>query len=171
MRPPRSFGWPSTVRFGDWPAWFSFWFSGRWRALSKGTARAGFYRTVLLSTLHRARVGQGPPGHGWLAIAVGFWSGRALATGTAWAGLCLIHHHRAILLLRPRSAGRQSPVLLSSISKKIEKEPKKNRATREINSRKARKHPPKHEKTPQNAKTHPQTRKTPRISPPATPGN
>ena len=45
------------------------------------------------STLHRAPVGQGPSGHGWLAIAFGFWSGRALATGTAWAGLCLIYHH------------------------------------------------------------------------------
>ena len=29
----------------------------------------------------------------WLAISLGFWSGRALATGTALAGLCLIHHH------------------------------------------------------------------------------
>ena len=47
----------------------------------------------LASTLHRAPVGQGPPGPGWLAISFGFWSGRALATGTAWAGLCLIHHH------------------------------------------------------------------------------
>ena len=28
-----------------------------------------------------------------LATALGFWSGRVLATGTAWAGLCLIHHH------------------------------------------------------------------------------
>ena len=45
-------------------------------------------------TLHRAPVGQGPPGPGWLAISFGFWSGRALATGTAWAGLCLIHHNR-----------------------------------------------------------------------------
>ena len=44
-------------------------------------------------TLHRAPVGQGPSGPGWLATALGFWSGRALATGTAWAGLCLIHHH------------------------------------------------------------------------------
>ena len=26
---------------------------------------------------------QGPPGPGWLAISLGFWSGRALATGTA----------------------------------------------------------------------------------------
>jgi hypothetical protein len=24
--------WPSTVRSGGWPAWFSFWFSRRWRA-------------------------------------------------------------------------------------------------------------------------------------------
>ena len=50
------------------------------------------------STLHRAPVGQGPPGPGWLAISFGFWSGRALATGTAWAGLCLIHHqhHRKL---------------------------------------------------------------------------
>ena len=43
-------------------------------------------------------VGQGPSGPGWLAIAFGFWSGRALATGTAWAGLCLIHHHRPLPL-------------------------------------------------------------------------
>ena len=45
------------------------------------------------STLHRAPVGQGPSGSNWLATALGFWSGRALATGTALAGLCLIHHH------------------------------------------------------------------------------
>ena len=45
-------------------------------------------------TLHRAPVGQGPPGPDWLAISFGFWSGRALATGTAWAGLRLIHHQR-----------------------------------------------------------------------------
>ena len=44
-------------------------------------------------TLHRAPVGQGPSCPDWLAISFGFWSGRALATGTAWAGLCLIHHH------------------------------------------------------------------------------
>ena len=37
------------------------------------------------STLHRAPVGQGPPGPDWLAIAFVFWSGRPLATGTAWA--------------------------------------------------------------------------------------
>ena len=29
---------PFTVRSGEWPAWFSFWFSGCWRALAKGTA-------------------------------------------------------------------------------------------------------------------------------------
>ena len=29
----------------------------------------------------------------WLAIALGFGSGLALATGTAWAGLCSIRHH------------------------------------------------------------------------------
>ena len=45
-------------------------------------------------TLHRAPVGQGPPGPGWLAISLGFWPGRALATGTAWAGVCLIRHHQ-----------------------------------------------------------------------------
>ena len=28
--------------------WFSFWFSGCWRALAKGTAWAGFYRAILL---------------------------------------------------------------------------------------------------------------------------
>ena len=31
---------------------------------------------------------------GW-PLPLGFGSGRALATGTAWAALCLIHHHRA----------------------------------------------------------------------------
>ena len=41
----------------------------------------------------RATVGQGPSGPGWLAASVWFGSGRALATGTAWAGLCLINHH------------------------------------------------------------------------------
>ena len=46
-------------------------------------------------TLHRAPVCQGPSGPDWLAISFGFWSGRALATGTAWAGLCLIHHHHS----------------------------------------------------------------------------
>ena len=39
-------------------------------------------------TLQRAPVGQGPSGPGWLAISLGFWSGRALANGTAWADLC-----------------------------------------------------------------------------------
>ena len=43
---------------------------------------------------HRAPVGQGPrlPR---LARALGVWYWRALATGTAWAGLCLIHHHQS----------------------------------------------------------------------------
>ena len=31
------------MRSDEWPAWFSFCFSGRWRALAKGTAWAGFY--------------------------------------------------------------------------------------------------------------------------------
>jgi hypothetical protein len=44
------------------------------------------------TAVRRAPVGQGPSGPNWLATALGFWSGRALA-GTAWAGLCLIHHH------------------------------------------------------------------------------
>ena len=40
--------WPSTVRSDEWPAWFSFWFSGCWRALAKGMAWAGFYCVILL---------------------------------------------------------------------------------------------------------------------------
>ena len=28
---------------------------------------------------------------------MGFWSRRALATGTAWAGVCLIHHHHVLV--------------------------------------------------------------------------
>ena len=72
----------------------------RARALVPSTARPLDQRGVAprssgasLGTLHRAPVGQGPSGPDWLAISFGFWSGRALATGTAWAGLCLIHHH------------------------------------------------------------------------------
>ena len=34
--------WSSTVRSEEFPAWFSFWFYGCWRALAKGTAWAGF---------------------------------------------------------------------------------------------------------------------------------
>ena len=35
---------------------------------------------------------QGPSGPDWLATAApGFWSGRALATGTVRAGFCLVH--------------------------------------------------------------------------------
>ena len=43
-----------------------------------------------------ARWPAGPSGPDWLAIAFGFWYGRALATGTAWAGLYFIHHHDEI---------------------------------------------------------------------------
>ena len=42
--------WLSTVRSGEWPAWLSFWFSGRWRALAKGTAWAGFYSKKCTTT-------------------------------------------------------------------------------------------------------------------------
>ena len=34
------------MRSDEWPAWFSFWFSGCWRALAKGTAWAGFYCVI-----------------------------------------------------------------------------------------------------------------------------
>ena len=63
------------------------------------------------STVRPLARGPRPSGPGWLAIPFGFWSGRALATGTAWAGLCLIHHHLCLpymssscLLLAPRAA-------------------------------------------------------------------
>ena len=40
---------------------------------------------------------------GWpFPLSFGFWSGRALATGTAWAGLCLIHHHHRIFFVKAR---------------------------------------------------------------------
>ena len=40
-----------TYRAASGAFWFFFWFSGCWRALAKGTARAGcFYRAVLLAT-------------------------------------------------------------------------------------------------------------------------
>ena len=55
--------------------------------------RSGGGSGVLSSTSTGALVGQGPSSHGLLATALGFWSGRALTTGTAWAGLCLIQHH------------------------------------------------------------------------------
>ena len=32
-------GSPRTPRPGEWPAWFSFWFSGRWRAVQAGGGR------------------------------------------------------------------------------------------------------------------------------------
>ena len=67
-------------------------------------ARARFF-VFRASTLHRAPVGQGPPGPGWLAISLGFWSGRALATGTAWAGLFLIHHHHLFFALSQEKTG------------------------------------------------------------------
>ena len=44
------------VRSGEWPAWFSFWFSGCWRALAKGTAWAGFYSAIRLLLLASLRV-------------------------------------------------------------------------------------------------------------------
>ena len=50
-------------------------------------------RAPSTSAVRPLAVGQGPSGPDWLATALGFWSGRVLATGTAWAGLCLIHHH------------------------------------------------------------------------------
>ena len=43
------FVWPSTVRSDEWPTWFSFWFSGCWRALAKGTAWAFFWCNSLSS--------------------------------------------------------------------------------------------------------------------------
>ena len=49
--------------------------------------------STLYTSLYRAPVGQGPSGPDWLGTALGFWSGRALATGTAWACLCSIRHH------------------------------------------------------------------------------
>ena len=61
-------------------------------------------------TLHRAPVGQGPPGPDWLAIAFGFWSERALATGTAWADLCLIHHHRSIFVFDFKKSTKINPM-------------------------------------------------------------
>ena len=73
-------------------------------------AMAAPRRMANLSTLNRAPVGQGPSGPDWLAISFGVWSGRALATGTAWAGLCLIHHHpdanepASLFLVRSRLA-------------------------------------------------------------------
>ena len=97
------------LRFFYWGNCASFCITQRSRteflcSEKKGTARGTrgrFFRCMGVkvtsqkstSTLHRAPVGQGPMGPDWFAISFGFWSGRALATGTAWAGLCLIHHH------------------------------------------------------------------------------
>ena len=47
-------------------------------------------RTPLVVALTTKLRGPSPD---WLANALGFGSGRALSTGTAWAGLCLICHH------------------------------------------------------------------------------
>ena len=83
------------------------------------------FRLQARGTLHRAPVGQGPSGPDWLATALGFWSGRALATGTALAGLCLIHHHH---VFRPGQFGnprttageevRGRPVLWRSVPRR-----------------------------------------------------
>ena len=66
----------------------------------QGTYADPYFKVTARSNLHRAPVGQGPSGPDWLAISFGFWSGRALATGTAWAGLCLIHHHYSAIKQR-----------------------------------------------------------------------
>ena len=73
------------LRSVEWPAWFSFWFSGCWRALAKGTARVGFDCEILLLlrsphgtlTLHRALHDGRPgfPGAGVLTGACQFGHG------------------------------------------------------------------------------------------------
>ena len=65
-------GRPSTVRSDEWPAWFSFWFSGCWRALAKGTAWAFFYCVILLLLLLLLLLRH------WLWVLV-------------WAGACYWH--------------------------------------------------------------------------------
>ena len=49
-------------------------------AAAAAAAAAAAQERAQALTLHRAPVGQGPSGPDWLAIAFGFWSGRALAT-------------------------------------------------------------------------------------------
>ena len=68
-------------------------------------------------TLRRAPVGPGPSGPDWLATALGFWSGEVLSTGTAWAGLCLIHHHQfwRALVNSARRRGRVNGLIHSFI--------------------------------------------------------
>ena len=63
---------------------------------------------------------------------------------------------------RPK-AGRQSPVLLSSVTKKLKKEPNKKIASRAKQIAAQRENTPQNTKRPppNAAKTHPQTRKTP----------
>ena len=51
------------------------------------------------STLHRAPVGQGPPGPGWLAISFGLWSRRA-------TGACYWHGVGGFVFNSPSSARR-----------------------------------------------------------------
>ena len=55
----------------------------------------GFVRPLEPSTV-RPPLARGPRVLvGWpLPLALGFWYGLVLATDTAWAGLCLIHHHQ-----------------------------------------------------------------------------
>ena len=66
--------WPSTARSDKWPAWFSFWFSGYWRALAKGAAWAFFIAQFTIIEL---------------------LSDRPMADGS---GLCPIHHHHHRLM-------------------------------------------------------------------------
>ena len=78
------------------------------RVVFEATPAAAPVRRISTCALHRAPVGQGPSNPDWLAIVLGFWSGRALSTGTAWAGLCLIHHHhRRTISIAPTPDARR----------------------------------------------------------------
>ena len=62
-----------------------------------------FANPGVLSSLGRAPLARDPRVLiGW-PLPLGFWSGRALATGTAWAGLCLTHHHHVFSDTRQRT--------------------------------------------------------------------
>ena len=127
-----------------------------------GTSAAQVRHKCGTSTLHRAPVGQGPsgPDDDWLAIAFGFWSGRALATGTAWAGLCLIYHHQH----KCGTSAAQVRHKCGTSAEQVRRTVRIACSGTPADVRRGvfwQKHPPKNTKTPRKAQKHQKRRKIP----------
>ena len=84
--------------------WFSFWFSGFWRALSKGTAWAGFYCEMLLLLAQPKPWGRVVP----FWYVSGFFMAKTFGCPLrlACANTCAL-----LAVMRPSVLGAQSPML------------------------------------------------------------